>query len=154
MPSATTSNLFYKELMDFVLQNASAPLIGLTSFYVGLLLTGSTQTNAYQNSFSEVQASRGYSRVQINRSSTTSGGVAGWQYNSSNLEYSNSADIVFGVPTNDWGTIVAVGLFKSAAIGNQDMIYYAGLTSQKTVNNGDGAPKILAGQLRIARATC
>lgn len=154
MAGSTTSNLFYKEQMDFVLLNASPPLIGITAFYVALLVSGTTQAGAVIQSYSEVGSGIGYSRIQMNRSSTSSGGFSGWQYNSGTLEYSNLSDIVFGVPTANWGTIVAVGLFKTASAGSVDMMYYAQLTSSKVVNNGDGAPKILAGQLRIARASC
>ena len=154
MASATTSNLFYKEIMDFVLTNSTPPLTGITSFYIGLLTSGTSASGAMSQSYTEVPTGVGYGRVQINRSSTSSGGISGWQYNSGNLEYSNLSDIVFGVPTSNWGTIVAVGLFKTSTIGSADMMYYAGLTSNKVVNAGDGAPKVLAGQLRIARASC
>lgn len=154
MPGSTATNSFYKEVMDFVMLNTSPPLSGITSFYVALCTSGTTLSNAMLQSYSEVGSGVGYARVAINRSSTASGGTAGWQYNTGNLEYSNNADIVFGVPTANWGTIVGVGLFKSSTIGSTDMMYYAALTSSKVINNGDGAPKILAGQLRIARATC
>lgn len=154
MASATTSNLFFKEVMDFVLQNSTVPLVGVTSYWVGLLTTGTTVNGAMSQSYTEVPTGVGYSRVQVNRSSTSSGGVSGWQFNSGNQEYSNLTDIVFGVPTSNWGTIVAVGLFKTSTIGSADMMYYAALTSNKVVNAGDGAPKVLAGQLRLARASC
>lgn len=154
MAGSTTSDAFYKEQMDFLLLNTSAPLSGITSFWVGLLTTGSSQSSALQQAYVEVPSGVGYARVRMNRSNTNTGGFAGWQYNSGNLEYSNAQDIVYGVPSGTWGTVVAIGLFKSSPSNSSDLMYYAGLTSTKTVNNGDGAPKILAGQLRIARAVC
>lgn len=154
MAGSSASNSFYKEVMDFVLTNTSAPLIGVTSFYVGLLVSGTTQGNAMLQSYSEVGTGIGYSRIQMNRSSTSGSGISGWQYNSGSLEYSNASDIIFGVPSNNWGTIVAVGLFKSSTTNSTDMMYYAGLSSSKVVNSGDGAPRILAGQLRLARSSC
>lgn len=154
MAGSTTTNSFYKEQMDFILLNSTAPLIGTSSFFVALLVSGTTQSNAMLQSYVEVGSGIGYSRVQMNRSSTSSGGFSGWQYNSGNLEYSNASDITFGVPTANWGTIVAIGLFKTSSAGSTDMMYYAALSASKVVNNGDGAPKILAGQLRIARASC
>ena len=154
MASATTSDSFYTELMNFVFQNASAPLSGLTSFYVGLLTSGTTPSAAMAQNYSEVPTGMGYSRVQMLRSSTSAGGVSGWTFNAGNHEYSNASDLVYGVPTSNWGTIVAVGLFKTSTIGSADMMYYAGLVSNKVVAAGDGAPKILAGQLRVSRATC
>lgn len=154
MAGSTSSNAFYKEQMDFILLNASTPLSGITSFYVGLLITGTTQPNALLQNYVEVGTGIGYNRIQVNRSTTASGGFSGWQYNSGTLEYSNNTDIVFGVPTANWGTIVAVALFKSGSTGSTDLLYYSQLNASKVVNLGDGAPKILAGQLRIARASC
>lgn len=154
MAGATTSNVFYKEQMDFILLNANPPLVGITQFWIGLLISPTTASGAMAQSYTEVPTGVGYARMPINRSTTTTGGISGWQYNSGSYEYSNAADIVFGVPTANWGTIVGVGLFKTQTIGSSDMIYFAGLTSAKVVNAGDGAPKILAGQLRISRAVC
>jgi hypothetical protein len=51
------------------------------------------------------------------------------------------------------GTLFVVpGLYDQLTGGN--LFYIATLGTPKTVNNGDGAPKILAGQLRITRASC
>lgn len=69
-----------------------------------------------------------------------------------NREFSNISDLTYNVPTSNWGTIAGAGLYDAQTAGN--MYYVAYLTTPKTVNNGDGAPKILAGQLRITRATC
>lgn len=77
----------------------------------------------------------------------------GWQGPSgANLEYSNISDLTFNVPTANWGTVTGAGLYDIQTSGN--IFYVAYLTTSKTVNNGDGAPKILAGQLRITRSTC
>lgn len=153
MASSTTTNSFYTEQMNFILLNQAAPLSGTNTFYVGLLTTGTTYANALNQSYSEVPTGVGYTRVPIARAAGTQG-VVGWTFNGSTLEFSNSADLVYGVPTQNWGTVVAIGLFRTAAINSADMMYYAGLTTSKTVNGGDGAPKILAAQLRIARASC
>jgi len=69
-----------------------------------------------------------------------------------NLEYSNKLDLTYGVPTANWGTITGAGIYDASTGGN--LLYVATLTSPKVVNNGDGAPRILAGQLRVSRATC
>lgn len=69
-----------------------------------------------------------------------------------NLEYSNKLDLTYGVPTANWGTITGAGIYDASTSGN--LMWVATLTTPKVVNNGDGAPRILAGQLRISRATC
>ena len=162
MAGSTTNNAFYVEMMNIILLNGTTA--GLASgFFVGLLLSSTSAANAILNPpvYQEVLSGRNYARMAMNRSTTSTGSGAsaasGWSFNSNqaSLEYSNLSDIVFGVPqTADWGTIGHIGLFKSNALQSLDMMYFASLTSAKVVNNGDGAPKILAGQLRIARASC
>lgn len=87
-----------------------------------------------------------YGRIQILA-------AGGWQGPSgANREYSNISDLTFNVPTANWGTVQGAGLFDASTAGN--LFFVAYLTTPKTVNNGDGAPKILAGQMRITRAVC
>ena len=62
----------------------------------------------------------------------------------------NAADITFPTPSANWGTITHVGIWDAAAAGN--LICYAALTVSKTVNNGDAAPKFLAGALSFTFA--
>lgn len=59
---------------------------------------------------------------------------------------SNGTEIVFAAPTADWGIIVAFALFDAAA-GN--MLYWGLVTPNKTVNNGDPAPKFAVGDLDL-----
>jgi hypothetical protein len=62
----------------------------------------------------------------------------------------NIADITFPTPNANWGTIVAFGIFDAATAGN--MLIWGPLTASKTVNNGDPAPKFVAGSLDITFA--
>lgn len=62
----------------------------------------------------------------------------------------NVADITFPTPSANWGTIVAFGIFDAASSGN--LLVWGALTTSKTVNNGDPAPKFLAGALDITFA--
>lgn len=142
MPSATSSNFLHNAQMNYLLHNTS--WTPPTSLYVALFVTapGLDGTGG-----TEVATGGGtaYARVAI--------AVGQWAGPSgANLEYSNIADLTFNVPTANWGTISAAGLYDAETVGN--MFYVAYLTTPKTVNNGDGAPKILANQLRITRATC
>ncbi len=88
----------------------------------------------------------GYSREPMLQSNGWSGpsGV--------NQEYTNASDIVYNVPTGNWGTIVGVGIYDALNGGN--LLFTGHLNTSKSVTSGDGAPKILAGQYRISRAVC
>lgn len=142
MASSTASNFQHQKFMDLLLKNiAYTPPATL---YVAL--------------FTTVPALAGTGGVEVSTSGTAYGRVAitagtGWTGPSgANLDYTNTADIAFSVPTANWGTITGAGLYDASTAGN--LCYVATLTTPKTVNNGDGAPRILAGQLKISRATC
>lgn len=63
---------------------------------------------------------------------------------------SNTADIVFPAPTANWGVITHFGLFDATTAGN--LLFHGALTASKTVNNGDPAPKFVAGALDVTLA--
>lgn len=65
---------------------------------------------------------------------------------------SNTADITFPTPTGgtNWGTITHFGIWDAATAGN--LLFYGALASSKTVNQGDPAPKFVAGALDITLA--
>ncbi len=62
----------------------------------------------------------------------------------------NVADAVFPTPTANWGTVVSFGIFDRPTGGN--LLIHGALTTAKTVNNGDPAPKFVAGALDITLA--
>jgi hypothetical protein len=62
----------------------------------------------------------------------------------------NAATFTFNVPSANWGTIVAFGIFDASTAGN--MLVHGLITPNKTVNNGDPAPQFLAGALQITFA--
>lgn len=59
----------------------------------------------------------------------------------------NSADVVFPVATESWGTITHVGVRDAATGGN--LLYYAALSTDKTIAAGDQI-KFPAGQLSFS----
>ena len=63
---------------------------------------------------------------------------------------SNTADIVFPSPTANWGVITHVGIFDATTAGN--LLFHGALTTPKTVNSGDPAPKFVAGDLDVTLA--
>ena len=143
MPSATTSNFLYNKQMAYLLSNTAwtAPASIFVSLFTSVPALDGTGGTEVSNS------GTGYARVAI--------AAGGWTGPSgANLEYSNTTDIQFATPTANWGTINGSGLYDSAIGGTNNLLFVAFLTTPKVVNNGDGAPKILAGQLRITRATC
>ena len=62
----------------------------------------------------------------------------------------NVADIVFPTPTANWGQVVAFAIFDAHTAGN--MLFWGALTTPKTINNGDPAPKFAAGALDLTLA--
>ena len=148
MPSATTSNYLHGIFMDQLLKG-TAPSAWPANIYVGLFTTAPALDGT---GGTEVSTS-GTAYVRKLAGPTDGIGTDCWTGPSgANQEYSNVVDITYDVPTANWGTIVAAGLYDASTAGN--LLYVASLATSKPVNNGDGAPKILAGQLKISRASC
>lgn len=143
MAGSTASNYQHQKFMEELLLNTA--YTPPATLYLALF---TTVPNLDGTGGTEVSTSgTAYARQSIAAGSAQWDGPAG-----SNLEYSNKSDITFSTPTADWGTITGAGLYDAASGGN--LIYTSTLTSSKQVNNGDGAPRVLAGQLRISRAYC
>jgi hypothetical protein len=143
MPSSTSSDHLTTNYLNFLLKGIRT-WTPPTTLYVALFKTipaldgtGGTEVST---------GSTGYARKSIT-SAQWSGPASG-----TSLEYNNSVDIEFDEPTADWGTILGCGLYDAATGGN--LYYIATLSAGKAVVVGDGAPRILVGQLRITRASC
>ena len=78
-----------------------------------------------------------YARASIAR------GQATWTRSTNTA--SNTGVISFPVPSATWGTVVGFGLYDAATSGN--LLLHGTLTTSKTINNGDPAPKFNAGEL-------
>lgn len=144
MPSSSSTDYWHQKIMDFTLKGQA--LVPSANLYVALFTTLPALTGSGGVEVST--ASTGYGRVAVN-----SGAGSQWTGpTGATKDYTNTVDLQFGVPTNNWGNIVGVGLFDAETGGN--LLYVGALTTAKQVNNGDGAPRILAGQLKISRATC
>lgn len=61
---------------------------------------------------------------------------------------SNVADVVFATPSANWGVITHFGIFDQGT----NLLFWGALTTPKTVNNGDPAPKFVAGTLTVTLA--
>lgn len=143
MASSTQSNYITTKQMDRLLLGVdwTPP----TSIWVALF---TSVPNLDGTSGVEVSTSgTGYGRKEIVQGSSGWNGASG-----SALTYSNVNDIVFDTPTQDWGTVRGFGLYDAEVDGN--LLYVGYLSTSKTVAATDNAPRILANQLRISRATC
>ncbi len=140
MASATTSDFQHHRFMKKVFHGIDWTVY--TDIFVALFLT---LPNLSGTGGAEVSISgTNYTRQSVPV------GAVNWDV--AGLEYSNADDITYGVPSATWGTIVGAGLYDASTGGN--LLYTAPLTTSKSVSAGDGAPKILANQLRITRASC
>jgi len=76
---------------------------------------------------------------------------ANWDATSgSDGKTANSAIITFPTPAENWGTIVAIGVFDASTGGN--LLFHMLQTPNKTVNNGDTAPSFAVGALTFTLA--
>lgn len=82
-----------------------------------------------------------FAGTQSAGSTTASTGTSG--------QTSNNNVVNFPTPTADWGTVVGIGIFDAASGGN--LLFYAPLAANKTINNGD-AVSFAAGALTITFA--
>ena len=142
MPSSTMTNYASTQIMDYVLKGTS--LTRPTNFYLALFTTSPALDGT---GGSEVSTSgTGYARVLIDS-------ATGWSAASGvNQTYTNTGDLTFGIPTANWGTIVAAGLFDATTAGN--LWFISNLAVPRAINNGDGSPKIAIGQFYISRSLC
>lgn len=142
MASSTQSNYLAQKEMNFLLKGE--PWTPPATAYIALFTTVPQLDGTGGVEVSTTGT--GYSRVAITQSNGWSGPSG------TNQEYTNTADIVYNVPTGNWGTIVGVGIYDASTGGN--LLFTGHLNTSKSVTSGDGAPKILAGQYRISRAVC
>lgn len=77
--------------------------------------------------------------TQSGGSTTASTGTGG--------QTSNNNTITFPSPTANWGSVTHFGVYDALTSGN--LLYWAALTTPKTINNGDAAPSFAAAALTI-----
>lgn len=144
MPSSTNSDYLFQKQLDYLLKNTA--WTPPSSLYLALFTTlpAVDGTGGVEVSVTGTA----YARAQI----LASNGWTGPYMNNGNIEYSNANDITFVTPTANWGTIVGSGLYDASTGGN--LYYISSIAVPKVVNLGDGAPRVLSGLLKIARATC
>jgi len=127
---AGKSDYLENKILDFLLGGVS--YTPPSTVYIALFTVAPTDAGGG----TEVSGG-GYARVAV-ANNTTNFPAA------SNGSKSNGTTITFPIATADWGTVVAVGIFDAATAGN--LLFWANLTTSKTIQNGDTA-QFAAGSL-------
>lgn len=82
----------------------------------------------------------GWAGTQAAASTTASSGTSGTT--------SNNAAITFPAPTSNWGVCTHMAVYDASTVGN--LLFWAALTTSKTVNSGDAAPSFAAAALTFS----
>ena len=130
--AGSKSDFLELELLDHVLGNAAytAP----ANVYVALYTVAPTDAGG------GTEATGGaYARVTVTNNITNFPAAAG------GLK-SNGTEIAFVEATANWGTVVAFGIFDAITAGN--LLYWATLTTNKTIDIGDTA-KFAVGDIDV-----
>lgn len=88
----------------------------------------------------------GYSRAAVPCTSAKWVETAGG--GSESAETSNRGDVIFPIPTEDWGLVTHFAL-HSAQTGNDNMMFFGEIVVPADIKGGDGAPKFQDGSIDI-----
>lgn len=127
------SDFLELELLDHVFGNAAYTAPG--TLHISLFTVAPSDTGGG----TEVSGGS-YARVAVTNNATNFPAASGGAK-------SNGTVITFPAPTANWGTVVAFGIHDAASAGN--LLGWATLTTNRTINSGDGAPKFAIGDLDI-----
>lgn len=142
---AALSNYLENELIDWLMR--AQTYIPPSSLYIALYTTAPTAAGG------GVEVSGGsYARVAVVSSLADWAGTqgAGTTAISSGTSgtTSNNSNITYPTPTAGWGTVVAFGVLDASTSGN--LLFFANLTTAKTINNGDSPPIFQNAQLTFS----
>lgn len=162
--SATTTDWLYKKYMYYILRGKDwkpTPQVKI-ALYTTTPGPGSGPGDQGVEVVSDDNTK--YKRVTLPANEATWSAAA-----DTTMEISNLVEILFPVPgSQSWGTITGCGILASEYTsagstegdpGNAgdkvDVLMWVGrIATPKAVQSGDGAPRILIGQLKITRASC
>lgn len=114
---------------DYLENKLNDHVLGNTSFSTPATVYMAAFTVAPTDAGGGTEATGGsYARVSITNNTTN------WP-NSSGGSKSNGTAITFPTASASWGSIVAVALFDASSSGN--LLYWATLSVNKTIGNGD-----------------
>lgn len=134
--AAALSNYYQNKNIDALLRNQA--YTNPTTVYIALSTTSSSAsgcgTEPSGGSYSRVAVTSALANWAGTQGATTTAASSGTSGTTSN----NVAITFSPGPTANWGTIVGFCVMDAASGGN--LLFYASLTTSKTVNNGDAAP--------------
>jgi len=130
--AGSKSDFLELELLDHVLGNAaySAP----ATVYIALYTVAPTDAGGG----TEVTGGS-YVRKSVTNNDTN------WPAAAAGAK-ANGTEIAFVEATASWGTVVAFGIFDAESAGN--LLYWADLTTEKTIDSGDTA-KFAVGDIDV-----
>jgi hypothetical protein len=139
---AALSDYLENKLIDWLLRNQT--FTPPATAYVGLLTAAPSDTGGGTGvsggSYARVSVASSlanWAGTQSAGSTTASSGTGGTT--------SNNGTITFPAPTANWGTVTHFAVYDASTAGN--LLFWAALTTSKTVNNGDAAPSFAAAAL-------
>lgn len=119
---------------DFLEQKVLNHVFGATAYSAPGTLYFALFTTAPSDSGGGTEVTGGsYARVALTNNTTNFPNATG----TSPTSKSNGTTITFPAASANWGTVVAFGIFDASSGGN--LICWADLTANKTINNGDTA---------------
>lgn len=130
--AGSKSDFLENELLDHVLGNAaySAP----ATVYIALYTVAPTDAGGGTECTGGSYARKAVTNNDTNWPAASSGAKA------------NGTTITFATATANWGTVVAFSIMDAASAGN--LLYWATLTANKDVDNGDTA-EFAVGELDV-----
>ena len=141
---AAKTDYLENKLIDHVFrgQAYTAP----ATLYVGLLTAAPSDTGGGTEVSGGSYARVGVGASLANWAGTQSAGSTSASSGTGGTTSNNGA-ITFPAPTANWGVVTHFGIYDAASAGN--LLFYAALTTSKTINNGDAAPSFAAGALTV-----
>ena len=119
---------------DYLEQKVLNHVFGATAYSAPGTLYFALFTAAPSDSGGGTEVTGGsYARVALTNNTTNFPNATG----TSPTSKTNGATVTFPTASANWGTVVAFGIFDASSGGN--LICWADLTANKTVNNGDTA---------------
>lgn len=116
------SNYLENEILDHVL--GGGDYVRPATVYIAL----STADPTEDGSGLTEPSGNNYSRLSVTNNATNFPAASG-------SNKANGVDFTFATPSGTWGLITHFAVFDAASAGN--MLYYAALTTPKTINSGD-----------------
>ena len=83
----------------------------------------------------EVTQGGAYARIKVNPNGSASGTWALAAVQGTGYRVDNGADITWATASDNWGTVVSVGIYDASTAGN--LLFYGALTASKAVNTDD-----------------